>query len=400
MHLIFLIVNLLLLLYFAWGAIYQFCFSLAGLFYQPLRNIAFPAPSDIQAFKHIRVYIPAYREDAVILHSSREARKQQYPESRFEVEVIADQLQEGTLEALRKLGIKVTPVHFEKSTKSKALNFALQATSEEPDIAVILDADNIMAPDFLRRVNYHFHHGVQVLQGQRAAKNLQTGMAMLDAASEYANNHILCRGHRVLGLSARLAGSGMAFSYPLFKTAMAGIDVVGGFDKALEMYCTQHRIDMVYDELAIVYDEKVSASASFARQRSRWIAAQFDFAKQYIPKSLPALFQGNVDFFNKAIQMALPPRLLLPGLLFIGALINWIFGTSLAWFWTLAFVVNVASYLLALPSFVFSFKNLHLWLQIPVAFWATLKAMMRMKEARKKFIVTPKTVVHPNPDQT
>lgn len=401
-----LIVNLLFLFYFGWGAFYQLIFALAGIFYRPVKVIPVPDSDQTDAFFNIKVFIPAYREDMVIIHTAGAALKQQYPPEHFSVEVIGDQLQPETIEVLRNLPVGVTVVQFEKSTKSKALNVALNAPIVQasgknslPDIAVILDADNVMAPDFLQRVNYHFHQGVRVLQGQRAAKNHQTGMALLDAASESANNHILCRGHRVLGLSARLAGSGMAFDYAFFKKAMEGIDVVGGFDKALELYCTENRVKVEYDELAIVYDEKVSASASFARQRSRWIAAQFDFAKQNLPKSIPALLRGNVDFFNKSIQMALPPRLLLPGLLFIGMLINWLAGSVWMWGWLIAFAANVLSYAIALPGFVFAFKNLHLWLQIPVAFWATIRAMMRMKEARKKFIVTPKTVIHSNPEQ-
>ncbi len=419
-----LVLNLLLLLYLGWGALYQLTFAVAGIFYRPLKVIPTPLAANLDDYLRIKVFIPAYREDVVILHTAGEALKQQYPHAQYQVEVIADQLQPETLQKLRALPVGVTEVHFEKSTKSKALNVALHASTNdahainfeqgaavgvgsagspppffEPDIAVILDADNVMAPDFLQRVNHHFQQGVRVLQGQRAAKNQQTGMALLDAASESANNHILCRGHRVLGLSARLAGSGMAFEYAFFKKAMSGIDVVGGFDKALELYCTENRVKIAYDELAIVYDEKVSASASFARQRSRWIAAQFDFAKQNLPKSIPALLRGNIDFFNKSIQMALPPRLLLPGLLFIGMILNAIAGSVWMWGWALAFAANVLSYAIALPGFVFAYKNLHLWLQIPVAFWATIRAMMRMKEARKKFIVTPKTVIHTNPEQ-
>jgi glycosyltransferase involved in cell wall biosynthesis len=408
---IVLVLNLLILLYLGWGAFYQLSFALAGIFYRPVKDIPTPDGKVPGAYFNIKVFIPAYREDAVIMHTAAAALKQQYPHDHFSVEVIADQLQAETIETLRQLPVGVTVVQFEKSTKSKALNVALKAgdsgngnlpaagSHTSPDIAVILDADNVMASDFLQRVNYHFHQGVRVLQGQRAAKNHQTGMALLDAASESANNHILCRGHRVLGLSARLAGSGMAFDYAFFKKAMEGIDVVGGFDKALELYCTQNRVKVEYDELAVVYDEKVSASASFARQRSRWIAAQFDFAKQNLPKSIPALLRGNVDFFNKSIQMALPPRLLLPGLLFIGMVINGLAGSVWVWGWAAAFLANVLSYALALPGFVFAYKNLHLWLQIPVAFWATIRAMMGMKEARKKFIVTPKTVIHTNPEQ-
>jgi cellulose synthase/poly-beta-1,6-N-acetylglucosamine synthase-like glycosyltransferase len=52
----------------------------------------------------------------------------------------------------KKLPIKLIEVSFDKSTKSKALNKAM-ATLDQDDIAVVLDADNVMAPDFLAKIN-------------------------------------------------------------------------------------------------------------------------------------------------------------------------------------------------------------------------------------------------------
>jgi cellulose synthase/poly-beta-1,6-N-acetylglucosamine synthase-like glycosyltransferase len=44
--------------------------------------------------------------------------------------------------------IKLIEVSFDKSTKSKALNKAMATLDQDYDIAVVLDADNVMAPDF------------------------------------------------------------------------------------------------------------------------------------------------------------------------------------------------------------------------------------------------------------
>jgi len=416
---LFLILQISLLLYFGWAAFYQFFFAVAGVFYHAPK-VAKAASS----YRRTVVFIPAYKEDAVILHTTQAALEQDYPADRFAVVVVADQLQPETLAALKEMPVAVVEVNFEKSTKSKALNEALRAVHKigasmkhfkeaaadkgkvgsllsfaerayvfaAPQIAVVLDADNVMAPDFLKRVNQRFEQGAEVLQGRRAPKNFQSGLAMLDAASEDTNNHILCRGQRALGFSARLAGSGMAFNYQLFETAMAGIDVVGGFDKALEFHFTQSKISVQYDENALVYDEKVSAANAFARQRSRWIAAQFQFAAQHLPNVVPSVIRGRFDYANKSLQMALPPRLLLPGILAFGLIVNYLFGTDFVAFWALALAFNLGSFLIALPPYVFAFRNLMLWMELPAAFGATVLAMTKLKEAREKFIVTPKTV--------
>ena len=143
-----------------------------------------------------------------------------------------------------------------------------------------------MKTDFLNRINNSFSEGVRVLQGKREAKNQETGLALLDSASEDANTHILSKGHRAVGLSARLSGSGMAFDYRLFDQHMQKINAIGGFDKELELCLTQAGEVICYDDQAIVYDEKVSHTQNFTRQRSRWIAAQFHYAQKFLPTAV------------------------------------------------------------------------------------------------------------------
>ncbi len=386
----------MLLLYFAWGAVYQFVYSFAGIFYKnDYKKSQKSALNAGEKENKIAVFLPAYREDAVILHAAKAALKQDYAQDKYQVIVIADQLQNATIAELRESSIQVIEVQFEKSTKSKSLNQALYLLRGSAfDISVILDADNIMKDDFLSRVNTAFNNGCEILQGRRAAKNGQTGFALLDAASEDINNHILCRGHRALNLSARLAGSGMAFEYGLFESIMKDIDVTGGFDKELELRLTRLGKTVEYDEMAIVYDEKISRSQHFSKQRSRWLAAQYRCAQEYVPAGIQELVtKGNFDFFNKSVQMILPPRLLLPLVLMVGTVLNWAFNSEMTLIWFIAFALNISSFLIAIPKSYFEAKNLKMWLEIPQALGATLLALTGMREANRRFIHTPHQVV-------
>ena len=398
-----LIINALLLVYLGWGAIYQFIYSVAGLFYKNDNAKAALNQSNPPKNNKIAVFLPVYKEDAVILNSAKSALQQDYNSADYKVIVIADQIQQSTIDELRASNVEVIEVAFEKSTKSKSLNKALDILSKRTplergdvcyDISVILDADNVMQKDFLSRVNMAFNNGVEVLQGRRAAKNGQTGFALLDAASEDINNHILCRGHRALGFSARLAGSGMAFEYGLFEDVMKGIDVTGGFDKELELRLTRLGKTLYYDEDAIIFDEKISRSQHFSKQRSRWLAAQYRCAKDYVPQGITQLLtQGKIDFFNKTLQMVLPPRLLLPMVLFVGTILNAFFKSDLTLFWLAAFGINVSSFLIAIPKTYFKGQNMKMWLQIPQALSATVLALMGMREANRRFIHTPHQVM-------
>ena len=169
----------LVLSYLGWGVIYQLIFSLAGLLWK--ENELPP----VGKHRTLAVLIPAYKEDNVIVEVAAEALQQDYPRNKLEVFVLADSLQEQTLTQLDATGVETITVSFEQSTKSKALNKALEVIPENAfDIIVILDADNVMSPNFLSQINGEFELGHRVVQACRAAKNFNTSMAVLDGISE------------------------------------------------------------------------------------------------------------------------------------------------------------------------------------------------------------------------
>ncbi|MBX2876925.1 MAG: glycosyltransferase family 2 protein [Saprospiraceae bacterium] len=376
----------LLLVYLGWGVFYQLIFSMAGLFW---KEKELPAVSKM---RRIAVLIPAYKEDNVIVGVAEEALQQDYPEEKFQVYVIADSLQAQTLATLAQTGAETIEVSFDKSTKSKALNVALEALPAEAfEIMVILDADNIMSPDFLKRINGEFELGHRVVQGCRAAKNFNTPTAVLDGISEAINNHILCKGHMEFGLSARLAGSGMAFDAKLFRRVMPEIDAIGGFDKALELSLTCQGERIYYAEHATIYDEKVSKPEHFSKQRSRWIAAQFHYARQYFPHALGTLLKtGNIDYFNKAMQMLLPPRLITPGVLVLASLGCWFLGyTTLSIAFGIVLSFNIISFLIAMPAYTWQRPYIDALFRLPLVFLYALRSLVGIGKANKKFIHTP-----------
>ena len=222
--------ELLLFAYLAFGVLYILLFSIAGLF-----KVKSNTKSVSKMERNFAVLIPGYKEDSVIIEVAKKALEQTYDKAKYDVVVIADSFEQKTLEALKALPIILIEVSFETSTKSKALNAAMAQIGDSYDVALILDADNIMESDFIGKMNQAFDQGFKVVQGHRIAKNTNTSFAILDAISEEVNNHIFRKGHRVLGFSSALIGSGMAFDYQYFKSTMANIKAIGGFDKELEL---------------------------------------------------------------------------------------------------------------------------------------------------------------------
>jgi len=182
------IFQILLFALFGLGVIYLMVFAIAGLFRKKTKY------RDTKIYRKIAVFIPGYKEDNVIIDVAKQALTQNYPSDLFDVIIIADTFKAETLEQLRKLPILVNEVSFEKSSKAKSLNKTMESLPEYYDIAIILDADNIMANDFLEKVNASFNDGFIAVQGHRLAKNMNNHFAVLDSLSEEINNHIFRSG--------------------------------------------------------------------------------------------------------------------------------------------------------------------------------------------------------------
>ncbi len=134
------IIQALLLLFTIWMAvsvIYILIYSLSGHFYKNTVVIK------REYLPSIAVFIPAYKEDEVIIDVVRESTLQHY-NGKYDVYVIADTLKDTTIKKLEKFPIHLIEVNFKKSTKTKALNVALEKINIEYDLAIILDADNVM----------------------------------------------------------------------------------------------------------------------------------------------------------------------------------------------------------------------------------------------------------------
>jgi len=379
------IIQILLLVYLGLSSFYIFVLAIAGHFKINHRKKL------NEKQRRFAVLIPGYKEDAVIVDVAEDATHQNYPKEMYDVVIIADSFQPETITKLKSLPIKVIEVSFDKSTKSKALNKAMAQLPENYyDVALILDADNLMETDLLNKFNDSFSCGFVVIQGHRVAKNVNNTLAILDAISEEINNHLFRKGHRVLGLSSALIGSGMAFEYDFFKNLMKGVKAIGGFDKDIELRLTRDKVKIEYLEKALIYDEKVSETKTFSNQRRRWLSAQVVYFTQSFLPSLRDLFlKGNMDYFLKSFQQIQPPRILLIG-------ISWIFATISLFllrdyftpFWLAIFFMVNFGIIISIPKKFWNRKLLVAIAGIPRGFLLMFFTLLKIKGANKTFIHT------------
>jgi len=349
--------------------------------------------------KKIAVLIPSYKEDHIIVNTARKAAEHDYPKDCFDVFVAADQLQQETIEKLRAIPVNVLEVQFEIGSKARSLNKLLNHIPDNKyDVAIILDADNVMMPGVLEKVNDAYQKGFRAVQVHRTAKNRNTPVAILDAMAEEINNHIFRRGQRAVGFSCSTIGSGMSFEFNKIKEIYNKPGILGNpaCDREVDFEIMKANICIEFIDDAYVLDEKVSSKEVYERQRTRWLESQiihlrlfFDKKQGYVPKTK--------DFWNRLFYNMAPPRLIFLFsffAVFVLYLVEYFTKYAILYppylYWLVLTFVYLSIFPLSLPRHLWTWSTFKAILHVPVLVLSMLKALFKMKVSRKEFLHTPK----------
>lgn len=368
---------------------YILLFALASL----LPRKKSPTIDSDTARNRFLVLFPAYHEDTVIIHSVETFLQQDYPSSHYQVAVISDHMQPATNRQLSSLPITLHTPSFKESSKAKALQYAISQSNnskqeeETFDYVVILDADNLVSPNFLSQLNAVCQQGHQAIQCHRTAKNTDNDIAVLDGLSEEINNSIFRKGHNAIGLSSALIGSGMCFSYTWFCESVNQLDSAVE-DRELEALLLKQGVFIYYAEHIHVMDEKVSNYNSFQRQRLRWMNGQIQTLCNMLPYVPKAILTHNFNYIDKTIQQALIPRSMLAVFTFILALLITIISRSWSIKWWLLFLTVCLALLLATPQQLRKHSLSKKILHLPLLVWKMVLNMLKIDRKNTDFIHT------------
>ena len=341
-------IDLILFILMAFPVLYMTVFTIAGLFNRH---------SKVKKTRHQNrfiVLIPVYRGGKDVELTVSSALGQTYPQRMFDVTVISDHSDEITNFRLAQHPITLLTPNFEKSSKLKSIQLALNNLPQFKiyDIVVVLDAGNIVEPEFLEQMNEAFESaGTKAIQAHRLSKNRDTASARLDAIFEEINNTIFRRGHITLGLSAATAGSGTAYDFQWFKSNALALNAMAE-SKELEALLMRQHIYVDYFDHILVFDEKTRRAEDFNRQRSRWAFTQYKTLLRNI-KYLPiALVNRQYDLVDKIIQWMLVPRMIMMAVIvFMCVALPFIyFRLCLKWWALFAFVLFI--FALATPDYL------------------------------------------------
>ena len=345
-----------------------------------------PTSDDIRQKKYLVIF-PAYGEDKVILHTVKSFLLQHYPHDKYSVVVVSDHMLKETNTELSKLPITLLQPQFENSSKAKALQFAIDNIHDIFDNIVILDADNIVQPDFLEKLNEICNQGFSAIQCHRCAKNAENQIAQLDGISEEINNSLFRKGHNNIGLSSALIGSGMCFDYLWFKAHVHLLSTAGE-DREIEKMLLIEHIYIKYVEDIDVFDEKVGNEDNFQLQRQRWMSAQLNCLLSMM-KNLPtSIVHLNVNYIDKTIQQMLIPRSMLLVGTFVWALLMSVFEMSWAYKWWGLFALTSLSLWIAIPRKMRNGGLAQLITHLPRLTWRMMSNIRHIDSENREFIHT------------
>jgi len=333
------------------------------------------------------ILYPAYHEDAVIVNSVHTFLGQYYPYESFHVAVISDHMKPETNNQLSQLPITLLQPVFEKSSKAKAMQYAMNQIKREFDYVVILDADNVVNSDFLEKLNEICQKGHKAIQCHRCAKNSDNNIAVLDGVSEEINNTIFRKAHNRIGLSSALIGSGMCFDFKWFKENVYKLSTAGE-DRELEALLLKQKVHIHYEESIPVFDEKVSNKDNFQKQRLRWMTAQIQSLLSLLPYIPRAIITGNIDFIDKTIQQALIPRSMLIVLTFMFAVLVTLVSRQWCVKWWLLFLFICLSLYVSTPKQLRSHSVFGKLLSLPMLVWKMILNMLKIDHKNTDFIHT------------
>ena len=299
-----------------------------SIYQTPLVGVDIPAAT----------FIPSHKQDKVIEQAVVSILSQDYPQRLFDVVVVSDHQSEITNMRLAQYPITLLTPDFAESTKAKSIQYAILKLPEFKiyDIALVLDADNIVEQDFLTKVNDAFETAAtKAIQMHRISRNRDTAAARMGSIFEEINNAIFRKGHINLGISAALAGSGTAYDFTWFKTNVMKARS-SGEDKELEALLLKQGYFIDYFDNIILYGEKKRTTSKMNEQHGRWTMQQIQNLIKNIRFLPAAIFHKQYDWADKLIQWMLVPRTTMVGIIMVmGILLPFIYLTMVIKWWIL-----------------------------------------------------------------
>lgn len=275
---------------------YQYIYILISLFKKP--KISPPGKAN-----RFAVLICARNEASVIGALIRSIQNQTYDKNLVEIFVMADNCTDDTAEVARRSGATVY-TRFDKTLVGKgyALNTLLQNIARDRpqgfDGYFIMDADNLMSPTYIEKMNAVFSDGYDIVTSYRNSKNFGDNWISSGYALWFLREaRYLNRPRMTSGTSCAVSGTGFLFSRKVLEEQ--GFWPFHLLTEDIEF--TIHHIVNGYKvgfADAIFYDEQPTTFVQSWHQRLRWACGFVQVFKKYGGDLLRGICKGSFSCFD------------------------------------------------------------------------------------------------------
>ena len=295
------------------------------------------------------IIVPSRNEEKVIGGLIKSLQKQRYPDKLYEVYVVPNNCTDDTAGAAKKAGANVIECTVPVKVKADVLQFVFKKFKSRADIDayVIFDADNLVHPNFLARMNDALCEGVQVAQCFRDAKNMGdnwlTGSYTL---FYFIQNFFFNRARMNFSGSAAINGTGFMIKKEV---------VANGFntktlteDSEFTGQCALRGIQVAFVEEAITYDEHPQNFWASWKQRKRWTSGCISCLQIYGKDLLKTFFKtGNISCFDMVMMYLCPIVMVLGFFLSIVLIVFHITGVELFDFFSYLYAMGILFFVLS-----------------------------------------------------
>ena len=312
---------------------------IAAVFFVEVVAACFPSkPSDAQILSKPRlaVLIPAHDEALVLAETVRSILPQLTPTDRLLV--VADNCSDATAAIATSLGVEVCiRVDSVRKGKSFALDAGVRRLSQDPpDVVVVVDADCKVSADCLQIIGaaaFETGRPAQAAYELLASGKDPTSYLVVAAFAAKVKNCVRPLGLHRLHLPCQLAGSGMAFPWPVIghldlASNELAEDLVLGLELARAGFAPR------FCPSARVTSPLPTSSEGQRTQRARWEAGHLTTIFRRVPGLVAeGASKRNLLLLALAMDAAVPPlslHALVTCILLVGSVTVALCGGSLA----------------------------------------------------------------------
>lgn len=282
-------------------------------FYQIVYLIRVMFKGDVvlpQAKKHHRYafVIPAHNEESVVGNLVTSILSQKY-EGTIDCYVIADACTDKTFERAQAAGaITWARNDLVRKGKSWVLDYAFNRILDEKpdayDAFFIMDADNILSPNYVEIMNQAFDAGYLVCTSYRNSKNFDSSWISSAYALWFLREaKFLNNARMMLGTSCAISGSGWMVAVPIIRGMHGWRFHTLTEDIQFSTFCCAHDIQIGYAPAEFFDEQPITFKASW-KQRMRWTKGFYQVFFSYFKNLVHGISHKRFSSYDMLMTVA------------------------------------------------------------------------------------------------